>query len=146
MHDIGSLIMFKEFPQTMAYAIGLSHQGRVPLFQVEQEVLGYDHARVGGLILEKWNFPSLLIQMIRYHHSPLKCKSPLEPAVIDVANIMAGTLRFGDSGNPFASPFEKSVWDTIGLPPGIFNSSIKQADRQVYEILTAFRPDNMNKE
>lgn len=144
MHDIGSLILFKEFPQTMVYAIGLSHRRRVPLYQVEQEVLGYDHARVAGLILEQWNFPSLLVQMILYHHSPLKARSPLEPAIINVANIMATTLRFGDSGNRFASPFEKSAWDTIGLPPGIFNSSIKQADRQVYEILSAFRLDNMN--
>jgi len=128
----------------MTYAIELSRQRRVPLFQVEQEVLGYDHTRVAGLILEKWNFPSLLIQMILYHHSPLKARSPLEPAIINVANIVVTTLRFGDSGNRFASSFEKSVWDVIGLPPSIFNPSIKQADRQVYEILNAFRLDNMN--
>jgi HD-like signal output (HDOD) protein len=127
----------------MTYAIGLSHQRRIPLFQVEQEVIGYDHASVAGLILEKWNFPSSLVQMIRYHHSSLTCKNPLDPAVIDTANIMTVALRFGDSGNRFVSPFKKGAWDIIGLPLSIFSSSIKQAERQVNEILHAFQLENI---
>ena len=138
LHDIGSLIMLKEFPKTMAYLINVSLRMSIPLFHVEQEVLGYDHARVAGMMLEKWNFPPQLIQMIRYHHSPLASRSSLEPSIVLVASIMAATLWYGDSGSRYAPPFEKKTWDTIGLSHSIFDSAIKQADRQVNEILQAF--------
>jgi HD-like signal output (HDOD) protein len=31
---------------------------------------GMNHAEIGALIAEKWNFPTPLVQAIRYHHDP----------------------------------------------------------------------------
>jgi HD-like signal output (HDOD) protein len=33
---------------------------------------GINHAEVGALIAEKWNFPDNLVAAIRYHHSPAR--------------------------------------------------------------------------
>jgi len=138
LHDIGSLVMLKEYPLTMAYIIDLSHQRKHAIYQVEQEVLGYDQAEVAGMLLEKWNFPPQLIQMIRHQNSPKKARSPLEPAIILIASIMATVFWYGDSGSRYAPPVTKDTWDSLGLPPSVFESAIKQADRQVNEILNAF--------
>ena len=36
----------------------------------EIEVLGADHAEIGGLILERWNIPAPIVQAVRFHHAP----------------------------------------------------------------------------
>jgi HD-like signal output (HDOD) protein len=138
LHDIGRLVMFTEYPKTAAYIIELSRKDRVPMVEKEKEILGYDHSQVSGLLLEKWQFPVQLRHMIRYHHNPLAAKSPLEPSIILVSDIMAKALEFGYSGNLFLPAFEKKVWDTIGLSPSVFDLSMKQADRQIKETLQAF--------
>mgnify|MGYP002620996183 CR=1 FL=1 len=33
-------------------------------------IAGVDHAEIGALIAEKWNFPEQIIGVIRYHHEP----------------------------------------------------------------------------
>jgi HD-like signal output (HDOD) protein len=35
----------------------------------EQQVFSYNHAEVGGLVIKKWNFPSILMQAVLKHHS-----------------------------------------------------------------------------
>lgn len=139
LHDIGRLILFKALPKTTAYMIRQAGERQLPLYMVEQEVLGYDHTRVAGLLLENWNFPKTLVHMIRYHHSPLSCHHSLPPAVILVSDIMAVALRIGSSGSEFASAFLPKVWETVNLSPTVLAPSIHQADRQVNEILNAFR-------
>jgi HD-like signal output (HDOD) protein len=43
-----------------------------------------NHAEVGSLIAEKWNFPDQLIDAIRYHHSPLECREENRDIVFSV--------------------------------------------------------------
>lgn len=40
------------------------------LLAAEHSVFGLDHAEVGARLAEKWNFPSLLSDAIRFHHDP----------------------------------------------------------------------------
>ncbi|MCP4214129.1 MAG: HDOD domain-containing protein [bacterium] len=140
LHDVGRLVMMLELPKTFNNIIELSHAERIALFEVEEEVLGYDHAKVAGVLLEHWNFPEALIQMIRYHHYPLHSRLPLESCIIYVANIMASALKFGESGDIFIPHFEKKIWDTIELSPSVLRDSLKQAERQVSEIMSTFAP------
>jgi HD-like signal output (HDOD) protein len=37
---------------------------------------GLNHADVGGLIAQKWNFPDQLVEGIKYHHEPLMASGP----------------------------------------------------------------------
>ena len=47
----------------------LAHKGiSADLF--EKLIAGVDHAEIGAMIAEKWNFPEQIIGVIRYHHEP----------------------------------------------------------------------------
>lgn len=39
------------------------------LLAKEDELLGYDHARLGALVCERWHLPELLIEVVRLHHA-----------------------------------------------------------------------------
>ena len=138
LHDIGRLILFKALPKTTTQTIRLSIEKGIPLFEAEKEILGYDHSEVAGLMLNRWNFPKSLHTMIRYHHAPLLSKSPIEPSIIYVSNILAKAFKFGNSGNMIIPPFSGEAWDVLELPVSILSHAIQQADRQVNEILRAF--------
>lgn len=138
LHDIGRLIVFKEFPLTAAFAIRQSRERRVPLFRMERELFKYDHTTVAGLLLEKWNFPKPLTQMVKYHHTPSGSPRTLEASIINVSTSIATALKFGYSGEVLVPTFSGKTWDNIDLSPSVLSPSIKQADRQVGEILQAF--------
>jgi len=44
----------------------------IPLVKLEQHVFNTDHARIGADACGKWKFSKLLIEAIRYHHTPPK--------------------------------------------------------------------------
>jgi HD-like signal output (HDOD) protein len=141
LHDIGRLVIFKALPRTAAFAIQRSIIERTPLFQIEKEIFSYDHAEVAGLLLEKWNFPKPLQQLIRYHHSPLDCQRPVEAAIIYLANVLASAMRFGSSGNYLIPCLDKETWDVLELTPSVLMPCIQQFDRQVDEVLHIFHLD-----
>jgi putative nucleotidyltransferase with HDIG domain len=71
LHDIGKIVFENAHPsvlkkiEDMCRARGLSKD----LF--EKLVAGVNHGEVGAMIAEKWNFPEVIINVIRYHHDPL---------------------------------------------------------------------------
>ncbi len=70
LHDIGSLLLYIELPEPMTEAIKLHQSENMPLWQAEKEVMGFDHAQVGGELLKKWSLPPVLCQAVRYHLYP----------------------------------------------------------------------------
>jgi len=141
LHDIGRLIMIKGDPATCAYVMKKGKQNKVPMFQVEQELLDYNHAKLAGMVLKNWNFPTPLTQIIQNHHNPINSPYALESAIVLTADIMACALGFGFSGSTFPPAFDKKIWELIGLSPTILNIAISQSDRQVNEIIHAFHLD-----
>ena len=68
MHDIGRLVIAvgltpeHEAIQQMELATG------TPVWWCEQEILGFSHAELSGLILERWNLPKPIQVAVETHH------------------------------------------------------------------------------
>ncbi len=87
LHDVGKLVLdqfvLKDYMEIMNFV----RQYNMPLWQVEQKLLGVDHAHVGGLIAARWGFPTVLIDAISFHHYPSLARTNLKlPAIINFAN------------------------------------------------------------
>ncbi|MFC1743081.1 HDOD domain-containing protein [Candidatus Riflebacteria bacterium] len=59
------------------YASGLVHDFGEVLFEqagcsMQAPKLGLDHGEYGARLLEKWNFPEILVMMVRFHHKPVR--------------------------------------------------------------------------
>lgn len=61
------------------------------LLEVEEKLLGYDHARVGQLICEHWGLPLPLIDIVGRHHRPAKSTER-----VDGKNLGVGTIQLAD--------------------------------------------------
>lgn len=73
LHDIGRLLMLRYFP-THLERINQLWQGNQEktLIEIEQEILGATHTRLGAYLLNWWNLPSYLVEGCLFHHEPLE--------------------------------------------------------------------------
>jgi diguanylate cyclase (GGDEF)-like protein len=68
LQDIGRLAMLKTIPQEYTAVLNTADREGAALIDVESSHLGFDHAYIGGQLLEHWKLPPELIEAVRHHH------------------------------------------------------------------------------
>jgi len=138
LHDIGRLIMFKEIPNEISQALKQASETKQLLFKVEKELLGYDHSKLGGMLLKEWKLPPQLIESTAYHHNPQRSSDfKDEVAVVHAADIIANSMQLGSSGERLVPTLDSQAWQRIGLPDAIINTIINELQKQ-YDIAVEF--------
>ena len=98
LHDFGKVVFAQFLPEEFKAALALSDQQAMPLHDAERQVIGADHSVVGAMLVEKWQFPRLLSETIRYHHSELSALNSVQ-SYLFVADQISKKLALGNSGN-----------------------------------------------
>ena len=143
LHDIGRLILCLEKSDEMRSILNQVRDGSNTVHVVEKEVLGFDHASVGGALIQAWKLPASLEEVVLCHHSPLKAsRYPVEAAVIHVADLISHALQLGHSGECWVPQLEFQAWDRLGLPVSILSSTIDLIDRQYYDTVQMILPES----
>jgi HD-like signal output (HDOD) protein len=98
LHDIGSLIVYKKFSSVAEKVLRRCKENKEYLFDVEREVFGASHAKVGGKLLKGWGLPMSLCEPVFFHHRPNKAKEfPLATKIIHVADSIVDEMNLGSS-------------------------------------------------
>jgi len=138
LHDIGRLIIYKYFPSQAGAIFSQSYNQGRSLLEVEKNILGWNHARIGKHLLEKWKLPLSLESNIYHHHQPLRAKDPVKTTIVHMADIMANSLGIGTSGARGVPGFDEEAWEQFGLPPASFKGIIQQALHQYAPLESIF--------
>jgi len=70
LHDIGKVILSRFVKDKYEDIMRLVTQNNYSFIRAEREILGVDHAQVGGEIVQKWNIPQEIAVPITFHHQP----------------------------------------------------------------------------
>jgi putative nucleotidyltransferase with HDIG domain len=70
LHDMGKIIFSNIHPDLLSRIKMFCNDKNLPVSAFEDISAGMNHAELGALIAEKWNFPDKLIAAIRFHHDP----------------------------------------------------------------------------
>jgi HD-like signal output (HDOD) protein len=117
IHDIGRIVIYKMMPDAAQEMILRCRVNNEPLYLVEKEVIGFDHADLGRALAQLWNLPASLEEMIACHHSPAEARLyPVEACVVHIADYIAQEMQLGDSGEQYIPPLDKKVWKLVGIP------------------------------
>lgn len=93
LHDIGRLALATLYPQQLAQALAWAAAHDVPDGEAERELLGVEHAALGGHIAAHWQLPGALARAIGGHHGPFDALAPMTPAlVVHMADAIAHAL------------------------------------------------------
>ena len=69
LHDIGKLVISIYVQEVGDFLLEKATETKLSYVELEEKVIGFDHARVGGFLARSWNLPDDLIAAISFHHS-----------------------------------------------------------------------------
>ncbi len=137
LHDIGELVIFNRLTLQAKEALQLvlDSADELPIYQAERQIMGFDHAQVGGELARQWKLPQMLEECIEFHHDiRSELRFSREVAVVHIANILAlmaevQTLDLGD-----VSPIDPLAWEIIGLNADeVMASAVSEAQQAISE-------------
>ena len=139
LHDIGRLILYSHNTEQAKEALTLSAEEGKLLYISERDVMGFDHAEVGGLLLGEWRLPKSLEETVRFHHRPAGSRRfPMETSIAHVSDLIANAMQLGTSGERLVPALAKSAWDEIGLSSSILAPMTQQMDQQYKDSVDLF--------
>jgi putative nucleotidyltransferase with HDIG domain len=136
LHDIGRLIILENLPNEASEIITRHNKIGGTVWEIEREVLGFDHCAVGAALAKSWDLPLSLEEIIGNHHNPsLSKRYPLETTIIHLADIIAKAMGLGSSGDIYVPPLDEKSWEQLGLPTGVFSAIWNQTENQFNETI-----------
>lgn len=104
LHDVGKLILYSGIPKEYRRIREQAQNEKIPLYQAETTMLGFNHCLVGAALTTKWNLPVPYREAIRRHHEEKVKKSGLKEVDALCYLIRVSDKMVFDSGNePFVS-------------------------------------------
>jgi len=140
LHDIGRLLMFLNIPDQMRKVIEMAEQEKISLYEAEKNIIGFNHAEMGGFLMEAWNLPGTFQTAINFSHDPSSTTPEYvtETSILHVADLISHCMEHGSSGDRYVPPLDEEAWEKIGLRPSILASVVYQLDRHLDEAIRMF--------
>lgn len=131
LHSVGRLVLLMRAPEEARRSFELAADGRMFLHEAEREVLGFDHAAVGGALVEAWKLPPAFGDAIRYQYQPERAsRYPVEAAAVHLAGVVATGLAWGSGGEDLVLAFRPRAWDAMDLEIDDLPEILDVAQRQ----------------
>lgn len=115
LHDIGRVIVYRYFMED--FKIVLTELDEDPdrnISDIESDIMGVDHQRIGGYLLNWWEIPVPIVEAAVYHHDPLNeaVMNRELVCVVHIANYYAWKLLEDKTS---CQVFESGVYDYLGI-------------------------------
>jgi HD-like signal output (HDOD) protein len=121
MHDIGKLVIARYLDNDDLARIARAQAAGATRMQAEKDVLGVDHAQLGGVIAQSWNLPHVLVDGIAHHHAPERADTPVAYGV-HLADVIAKAAGFGPDDNAELETFARAMGE-LGLTADAYDEA-----------------------
>jgi putative nucleotidyltransferase with HDIG domain len=114
LHDMGKIVFSNVHPDLLTKIKKFCIDKNLPASTFEDLSAGMNHAEIGALIAEKWNFSEGLIMAIRYHHDPASAPDAWKDLVETV--YLANMFCEYENGGVTFDQFDSGPLDNFGIP------------------------------
>ena len=70
LHNVGKVVMASAFPQEFARIVETTFLNPAEVCVLERDLIGWDHARIGGYYLQRHQLSSEITDAVYYHNEP----------------------------------------------------------------------------
>lgn len=141
LHDIGKLIISHRLPNEAREVLRLQKETGLSDIELERQVIGFDHAMVGGELLKVWQMPRTLMAAVRYHHEPQESDDALiDVSLVHIANGLTFIAEQGLDAEYGSQEIGLYAWQTTGLDQSIMDDVFKEAGDLFTEALESILP------
>ncbi len=114
LHDVGRLVMLMQFPEQSDLLLERRSEDDDVDLHRERRMFGFDHAQVGGGLLELWGLPQGMVQPAHQHADDVEPDDPIAASVWR-ANLIAHELQDEIDGPPIDETGVRPWMDAIDL-------------------------------
>ena len=116
LHDIG-LILLDQTLRRHFFKVVDAIDPATPTHIVENRILTFDHALLGGFVARRWNFPEQVSDAITFHHQPWCYTGQHKDLVyvVSVANYLCSRAGLTSLGIHNVAPPPDEVYRGLGL-------------------------------
>lgn len=118
LHDIGKIFLCEFLPKHWTSVCHCAKEGGYGSWvAIEQQIIGVDHAQVGGKIAEEWKLAEDLCIAVQYHHEPWSVENKrqqLISASLCVADYIVRASGLSAYEHELC-PLRRDVWEMAGL-------------------------------
>jgi len=128
LHDIGSLLIYQQLPCEASDILRRSQVEGVAIRDLEQQLLGFDHAQAGSALLDAWGLPAVLVDSVRYHLQPEKAPEAHQRAAM-IVNLAYELHHLLDraTGLPEAEVIDPALFERLEIPVASLEKMLEQA-------------------
>lgn len=133
LHDLGIPIICKYLPDETKKIFELVENFGMNFIEAEFEVLGLTHFEIGFNLIERWNLPFSLSDVIHYHHFPSDASdNRVLSAIIHLADYMTNALDIGGFNWDTNYTLDKSILKTLNLGDENYINYFVESYRQLF--------------
>ncbi len=138
LHDIGKLVLHERCADKYDQVFTRIEAEQMTLIDAERAVLGFDHAEVGGALLEYWKFPPDIHNAVRFQYDPKSCPEPkFLAASLLIANWAAGALGCNHGRDVWAISIDDEVRQLAHLEPADIELLIVNSTARLHAAVAA---------
>jgi len=113
LHDVGKIFLMEKFADIYRQTYVDATKYNMPLFELEEDYLGMNHAIIGKHLSSNWNLPEYLVQAICHHHQPASATAHSGlAAVTGLANYLYYKALGADQNSHLDPGYDH--WLTVG--------------------------------
>lgn len=71
LHDMGKVVVDQYLHEEMEKVIQLTQEHDISFADAEKEIMGINHADIGGQVMENWKIPTPIVVAVKHHHHVL---------------------------------------------------------------------------
>ena len=145
LHDIGKLVLYFKEADLSQEVLLMAAESDGMTFRAENELIGFNHADVGGALIKNWQLADTLYDVVAHHHTPLQArKYPTETAIVHIANCVVNSIgpetMIDEHLLDDYPGFEPETLNVTGLNLAILPEIMDKAWEQAGEVLDIICP------
>jgi len=140
LHDIGKVVLGTFGEVDPAPILELAEEEQIDVVEAERRILGIDHAEVGAHLLERWNLPAYLAEVVRWHHEPEKDPGQAVVAgLVHVADALCISAEIGVRAAGHVRRLAEAVLGKARLETHVSEGVVAQALAELEGLRDVFR-------
>lgn len=116
LHDIGKVLIKRQLPEESKEIEVVAKNRGITILDAEREVINITHDDAGLWLAETWNLPTIIKDIIAYHHKPSICKGhKKETAIVHLSDIIVKGIGVSYCNDPFVPMLDEEGWNVLSL-------------------------------
>ncbi len=117
LHDLGIPLIFKFFNKEYCEIFDKAIENDLCFDNLEREILGTTHSKIGAFLIDKWNLPKALAEVVNFHHTPNLAQKEYSEitAVVHLADYLLNYLKIGGFVWDNKIELDNSIYEILQL-------------------------------